>query len=198
MFAVIKTGGKQYRIKKGDVLDVEKLSVQKDKDIVFDEVLLVDDEKNTWIGTPYVENVQVKAVVIDNFKDDKVIVFKKKRRKQYRKTRGHRQELTRVRIEEISIGKKPTARPEKEEKAVEVKAEKKEAAPKKAEKAKTKPAPAQAEKPDKEKKKAPVKKAARTKPKTAAKPKPKAEKTESEKPAKPKAASKSKKTTKEK
>lgn len=101
MFAVIKTGGKQYKVQEGDVLNVEKLSMKKDKKVTFDKVLLVGDEGKTLIGTPFVENALVRAEVIENFKDKKVIVFKKKRRKQYRRTRGHRQELTRIRIEEI-------------------------------------------------------------------------------------------------
>jgi large subunit ribosomal protein L21 len=101
MFAVIKTGGKQYKVQEGDVLNVEKLSMKKDQKVTFDKVLLVEDEGKTLIGTPFVENALVRAEVIENFKDKKVIVFKKKRRKQYRRTRGHRQELTQIRIEEI-------------------------------------------------------------------------------------------------
>lgn len=101
MFAVIKTGGKQYKVQEGDVLNVEKLSMKKDKKVTFDKVLLVEDEGKTLIGTPFIENALVRAEVIENFKDKKVLVFKKKRRKQYRRTRGHRQELTRIKIEEI-------------------------------------------------------------------------------------------------
>jgi large subunit ribosomal protein L21 len=112
MFAVIKTGGKQYKVQEGDVLNVEKLNMDKDKKITFDKVLLVEDEGKTLIGTPFVENALVRAEVIENFKDKKVIVFRKKRRKQYRRTRGHRQELTRIKIEEILHGMK--AAPKKE------------------------------------------------------------------------------------
>lgn len=104
MFAVIKTGGKQYKVQQGDVLQVEKLGLEKDKTITFDEVLLVEDGKETLIGTPFVDKAKVHAVIIENFKDDKVIVFKKKRRKQYKKMRGHRQELSRIRIEDITLG----------------------------------------------------------------------------------------------
>ena len=106
MFAVIKTGGKQYKVQEGDILNVEKLNMDKDKKVTFDKVLLVEDEGKTLIGTPFVENALVRAEVIENFKDKKVIVFKKKRRKQYRRTRGHRQELTRIKIEEILHGVK--------------------------------------------------------------------------------------------
>jgi large subunit ribosomal protein L21 len=104
MFAVIKTGGKQYKVQQGDVLQVEKLGLEKDKTITFDEVLLVEDGKKTLIGTPFVDKAKVHAVIIENFKDDKVIVFKKKRRKQYKRMRGHRQELSRIRIEDITLG----------------------------------------------------------------------------------------------
>ena len=101
MFAVIETGGKQYKIQEGDVLQVEKLGLEKGQKVTFDHVLLIDDEKDTFIGTPFLENALVRGEVIENFKDEKVIVFKKKRRKQYKKKIGHRQELTRVKIEEI-------------------------------------------------------------------------------------------------
>ncbi len=126
MFAVIKTGGKQYKVQQGDVLQVEKLGLEKERTITFEEVLLIEDGKKTLIGNPFVDKAKVHAVIIENFKDDKVIVFKKKRRKQYRKTRGHRQELSRVRIEDIIIGgaspkKTKPAAAEKKEKPVEVK-----------------------------------------------------------------------------
>ena len=104
MFAVIKTGGKQFRVQEGDILDIEKLGQEKGHKITFDNVLLVEDDKNTLIGTPVVEKAQVIGEVMENFKDKKILVFKKKRRKQYRKTSGHRQLLTRVRIEKIVLG----------------------------------------------------------------------------------------------
>ena len=104
MFAVIKTGGKQYRVQKGDVLEIEKLDVETGKTVTFDEVLLVESDGKTSIGTPLVKNATVKAEVVDTFKDKKVLVFKKKRRKQYRRTKGHRQEMTRIRIESILLG----------------------------------------------------------------------------------------------
>ena len=150
MFAVIKTGGKQYKVQQGDVLQVEKLGLEKEKTITFEEVLLIEDGKKTLIGTPFVDKAKVHAVIIENFKDDKIIVFKKKRRKHYRKTRGHRQELSRVRIEDITIG---GAAPKKA-KPVEVKP-----AAKKTVKAKV-PAPKKTEA------KKPEKKTAAPKPKT--------------------------------
>jgi len=88
MYAVIKTGGKQYRVKEGDLLEIEKLGAEKGQKINF-------------VGTPVVENAVVRAEVVENYKGDKVLIFKKKRRKQYRRTKGHRQELTKVRIEKI-------------------------------------------------------------------------------------------------
>ncbi len=101
MFAIIKTGGKQYRVQEGDILDVEKLPAEPHQKFHFSQVLLIGSDEETLIGTPLVEKALVRAEVIENFKDEKIIVFKKKRRKQYRRTRGHRQELTRVKIERI-------------------------------------------------------------------------------------------------
>jgi len=121
MYAVIKTGGKQYRVQEGDVLQVEKLNMEKGKKVAFDKILLIEDKENVLIGTPYIEDALVRAVVIDNFKEKKVIVFKKKRRKQYRKTRGHRQELTQIRIEEILPSKKDKPETKKTEKKEELK-----------------------------------------------------------------------------
>jgi large subunit ribosomal protein L21 len=101
MYAVIKTGGKQYRVKEGDLLEIEKLGAEKGQKINFDQVFLIEDEGLVLVGTPVVENAVVRAEVVENYKGDKVLIFKKKRRKQYRRTKGHRQELTKVRIEKI-------------------------------------------------------------------------------------------------
>jgi large subunit ribosomal protein L21 len=98
MLAIIKTGGKQYRVQEGDLLSVERLPAGTGKTALFDQVLLISDDKETLIGTPFIEKAAVRAAVIKDFKGDKVLVFKKKRRKQFRRTRGHRQELTRVKI----------------------------------------------------------------------------------------------------
>ena len=123
MFAVIKTGGKQYRVQKGDTIEVEKLGLEESKKFNFDQVLLIEDGDKTLIGSPFVENAVVKAVIVENFKDNKVIVFKKKRRKQYRRKTGHRQELTRIKIEDIVAGIKASSkeRPEKKGKKAEEK-----------------------------------------------------------------------------
>jgi large subunit ribosomal protein L21 len=101
MFAVIKTGGKQYRVKEGDVLSIEKLEVQAGEEVVFDQVLLIEDERQILVGNPYVERAMVKGQAVETYKDDKVTVFKKKKRKGYRRTRGHRQLLTKVKIAAI-------------------------------------------------------------------------------------------------
>ncbi len=101
MFAVIKTGGKQYVVKEGDVLQVEKLGVEAGHRILLDQVLLIENGGITLIGTPLLEKAVVRAEVIRNLKGEKILVFKKKRRKQFRRTRGHRQPLTELRIEKI-------------------------------------------------------------------------------------------------
>jgi len=101
MLAIIKTGGKQYRVSVGDVLEVERLEGQPGAQVDFREVLLIDDGEKTLLGTPYLDQALVRAEILEEFKDDKVIVFKKKRRKQYKKKRGHRQLQSRVKIIEI-------------------------------------------------------------------------------------------------
>lgn len=101
MFAIIKTGGKQYRVSVGDILEVERLSVKAGSPFDFEEVLLIDDGARTWLGNPYLPKARVRAELVEEFKDEKVIVFKKKRRKQYKKKRGHRQIQSRVKILEI-------------------------------------------------------------------------------------------------
>jgi large subunit ribosomal protein L21 len=123
MYAVIRTGGKQYRVQVGDVLDVEKLDVEEGKKVTFGEVLLIEDNGNTLIGTPTLDKAQVVGEVIENFKDKKVIVFKKKRRKQYRRMKGHRQLLTRVKIESIIPEGGAPQREKPVEKKVELKEE---------------------------------------------------------------------------
>ena len=101
MYAVIKTGGKQYRVQKDDILEVELLDAKKGDTVSLDEVLLVGSEGNAKIGTPTVAGASVKAEVLDQIRGDKVIVFKKKRRQNYRRKNGHRQSLTVVKITDI-------------------------------------------------------------------------------------------------
>jgi large subunit ribosomal protein L21 len=101
MHAVILTGGKQYRVKAGDVLSVEKLETDPGHRVQFDKVLLVEDGDNVLIGTPFLPSAMVRAEVLENYKGDKVLIFKKKRTKQFRRTRGHRQLLTRIKVERV-------------------------------------------------------------------------------------------------
>jgi large subunit ribosomal protein L21 len=102
MYAVIKTGGKQYRVEKNDVIAVELLNAKEGENVTFSEVLLVGGEGKAKIGTPTVSGASVKGTVLENKKTDKVIVFKKKRRQNYRRKQGHRQNQTIVRITAIA------------------------------------------------------------------------------------------------
>lgn len=113
MFAVIKTGGKQYRVAKDDVIKVEKLEGEAGSKIVLDQVLLVGDADKQTVGAPVVEGAAVEAEVIQQKKAAKVIVFKKKRRQNYRRKKGHRQEITVLRVTDIvASGAKPAAKAE--------------------------------------------------------------------------------------
>jgi large subunit ribosomal protein L21 len=102
MYAVLQTGGKQYRVKEGDILSIEKIVKNAGEVITFDTVLAIEDGATVKIGQPVLSGATVSAQVLEQFKDDKVIIFKKKRRHNYRRKRGHRQELTRVKIFDIS------------------------------------------------------------------------------------------------
>lgn len=101
MYAVIRTGGKQYKVEEGDTLRVEKLEALKGDTITFDDVLLIGGEDYS-LGSPTVKGAQVSASVVRQLRDKKIVVFKMKRRKRYRKTQGHRQHLTEVLITKIS------------------------------------------------------------------------------------------------
>lgn len=102
MFAVIRTGGKQYKVASGDVIKVEKLAGEAGQTVNLDEVLLVSDGGNTTVGTPLVAGASVSAEVIAQGRGPKIIVFKKKRRQNYRRKNGHRQDLTILRITDIT------------------------------------------------------------------------------------------------
>jgi large subunit ribosomal protein L21 len=101
-YAVIETGGKQYRVEKDTVLSVERFGSDEGESVEFDQVLAISDGTALTIGTPVVDGAKVVASVVENYRGDKVIAFKKKRRKGYRKKIGHRQELTKLKIETIS------------------------------------------------------------------------------------------------
>jgi large subunit ribosomal protein L21 len=102
MYAVIRSGGKQYRVTPGQTLRLEKLEGEAGSKIQLSDVLLVEDGGKVQTGAP-LPNVSVEATIIQSDRSDKVLVFKKKRKKQYRRKRGHRQDFTAVRIEKISV-----------------------------------------------------------------------------------------------
>ena len=118
MYAVIETGGKQYRVQEGDVITVEKLNVEAGETVVFDKVLLMSDGKEVKVGAPYL-NEAVTGSVVENGKGKKVIIFKYKAKKDYRKKQGHRQPYTMVKIEsltgEVKAAKKVSASMKKDE-----------------------------------------------------------------------------------
>lgn len=101
-YAVIKTGGKQYRVSVGDKLDVEKLEVEEGSDVTFDNVLLAGEGDSVRIGSPFVTGATVVARVLNQFKGEKVIAFKFRRRKGYHRKKGHRQFQTKVEITSIN------------------------------------------------------------------------------------------------
>jgi large subunit ribosomal protein L21 len=103
MFAVIKTGGKQYRVASGDQLRVEKLPGEVGSEIVLDQVLAVGQGAEVALGTPLVSGASVRATVVSHGRHDKVTIFKMRRRKHYRKSQGHRQSYTEIRIEAINV-----------------------------------------------------------------------------------------------
>lgn len=160
MYAVIRTGGKQYKVAENDVLAIEKLDGEAGSELAFSEVLALHDGSTAQIGTPLVEGAQVIADVLEQRKGDKVLVFKKQRRQNHRRTRGHRQLETVVRI--AAILKAGEARPERKKVEAKPKAEPEQ----KADEAKpaAKAAPAKKAAPKKAAKKAPAKKAAAKKP----------------------------------
>ena len=97
MYAVIKTGGKQYKVASNDVIKIEKIAGDAGSEVIFNEVLAMDET----VGTPFVAGASVKATIVKQAKDAKVIVIKKKRRQNYRRTDGHRQNITIVKITEL-------------------------------------------------------------------------------------------------
>ncbi|MBT4849966.1 50S ribosomal protein L21 [Candidatus Parcubacteria bacterium] len=101
MKAVIKTGGKQYQVAKGDVLKIEKLPVAEGKKVVFDKVLLLIDKDKVTIGKPYLDKVKVEGTLIKTFKDKKIDVLKYKNKTRYTVNYGHRQQLSEVKIDNI-------------------------------------------------------------------------------------------------
>jgi len=124
MFAIIKTGGKQYKVAANDVIMIERLAAVSGDSIEFKDVLMMGEGNSIKVGAPLVTNASVRGTVLDQIRDDKVIIFKKKRRHNYRRKNGHRQHLTVVKITDILAEGTLS-----QEKSVPVVAEKKQKAP---------------------------------------------------------------------
>lgn len=101
MFAVVNIAGEQFKVSENTKYYVPKLEGNIDTEITFDQILLLSDEKKTEVGVPTIDGKKVQAKILEHLKDDKVIVFKKKRRKGYRRFKGHKQELTRIEVTKI-------------------------------------------------------------------------------------------------
>ena len=104
MYAIIETGGKQYKVKVGDVINVEKLGVDAGTAYTFDKVLSVSDGGSVSFGSPYIEGVRVEALVEGDGKGKKIVVYKFKAKKNYHRKKGHRQPFTRLKINSIKVG----------------------------------------------------------------------------------------------
>ena len=173
MYALVRTGGKQYRVAKDDTILVERIAADEGAEVILDDVVMLGDGDKVTIGTPRVEGAAVSATVVSQTRGPKIIIFRRKRRKNHRRTQGHRQDLTLLKINAIAEdGKslKPKAAPAKKaaakEEAAPKAAAKKAAAKKAAPKAEAKKAAAKKVAPKAEAKAAPKKAAAK---KTAAK-----------------------------
>jgi large subunit ribosomal protein L21 len=115
MYAIVETGGKQYRVREGDILRVEKMEGEPGQEILLDKILLVGEGDGVRVGTPFLEDVCVRGEILAQRRDRKVLVFKFKRRKDYRKKQGHRQDYTGIRIKAIEQGpSSPTTKGEKQ------------------------------------------------------------------------------------
>ncbi len=104
MYAIVETGGKQYRVSEGDTVKVERLDGEEGSEIVFDRVLALFDGKEMKLGQPFLENSQVRGRLLSQGRSRKIIVFKYKPKKNYRRKKGHRQSFTQVRIDKIVAG----------------------------------------------------------------------------------------------
>ena len=134
MYALVRTGGKQYRVAKDDTILVERISADEGAEIILDDIVMLGDGDKVTIGTPRVEGAAVSATVVRQTRGPKIIIFRRKRRKNHRRTQGHRQDLTLLKINAIAENGKalaPKAAPKKAAAKTEAKAEAK-AAPKKA------------------------------------------------------------------
>ena len=103
MYAIIEACGKQYKVTEGDVVFFEKLDAEEGKKVTFDKVILVSDDKKVQVGNPYVKGIKVEGKVVSHGKGKKILVFKYKAKKNYRRTQGHRQPYTKVEITNIKL-----------------------------------------------------------------------------------------------
>ncbi len=103
MYAIVEIAGQQFKVEKDKKIFVHRLEGEVDANITFDKVLLVDDESNVTVGTPVINNAKVEVKILNHVKGDKVIVFKKRKRKGYQKSNGHRQQFTQIQIENIVL-----------------------------------------------------------------------------------------------
>ncbi|MDP3981611.1 MAG: 50S ribosomal protein L21 [Chlamydiota bacterium] len=103
MFAVIETGGKQYKVTEGDVIEIEKLPAQAGEEVLFDKVLLISQDGDIRVGTPFVESAKILGTKVKDIKGEKVIAFQYRRRKNYKRKVGHRQKYSLVRIDKFQI-----------------------------------------------------------------------------------------------
>ena len=106
MFAVIKSGGKQYKVTLGSILKLERIEQKINSDVLFKEILMINNDSTYELGTPFLTNVEVKGKLLENKRDKKIIIFKKRRRHNSRRKNGHRQNLSVVKINEIVINGK--------------------------------------------------------------------------------------------
>jgi large subunit ribosomal protein L21 len=158
MYAVVKTGGKQYRVAKDDTILVEKLEANEGAQVTLDQVMMLGDGDTVTVGRPTVANATVEAQVVSQTRGPKILIFRRKRRKNHRRLQGHRQDLTLLKITDISTSGKPAAKAASKKAPAAKAASKKAPAAKKAVEKKTAPKAAAAKKPAA--KKATAKKAA--------------------------------------
>ncbi len=129
MYAIIESCGRQYKVSEGDVVFFEKLEAEEGKKITFDNVVLVSNDQEVEVGTPYVKGVKVEGKVVSHGKGEKILVYKYKAKKNYRRTQGHRQPYTKVEITKIKTAEEKAEKVEKAEaKPVQAKAETKKSA----------------------------------------------------------------------
>jgi len=120
MLAIFKTGGKQYSVKAGQIVRVEKLKGKKGDSVLLKDVLAISESSQNTLGTPTIASAVVHAKILEQIRDEKIIVFKKRRRQNYRSTKGHRQYLTVIKIESISMGNKKSEPKKNIEKEVKI------------------------------------------------------------------------------